>query len=134
MSCNAIATARAQVTREMLRKLLTDELVSNVVFEFLRRKYTGLNPREVNAWSGVAFVMGEYRININDGAVTVTVSGRQAETRQPCAAIANEITTFLTKTAGLILQSQVRHAVAMKYGIQDEQRASNGALVLSVEL
>lgn len=134
MPCNAIATARAQVTQETLRKLLTDKLVSNVVFEFLRRKYANILPlREEKAWSGVDFTMGSYRIHIQNGAVIVTAgwSGGDSKT---CKAIADAITGFLTKTAGIIFQSQVRHAVAMKYGIQDEQRASNGALVLSVEL
>jgi hypothetical protein len=134
MPCNAIATARAQVAQESLRKLLTDELVSVVVFDYLRLKYKDLILREDATWSGVAFIMGgTYRIHILNGAVRVN-GGWSGEITTACAAIAIDLTSFLTKTAGLIFQQKTRQAVASRYAISEEQRSPNGALVLSVEL
>lgn len=132
MPCNAISTARAQVSQESLAKLLTDELVSVILYSYLKQKYPHLNPREDNAWSGVDFVMGNYRIHIQNGAVTVNAnwSGDGAT----CKTMASEITAFLTKTAGLLFQKKTRAAIASHYAISEEQRAPNGALVLSVEL
>jgi hypothetical protein len=46
----------------------------------------------------------------------------------------NEIKTLFEQVAGLIIQQKVRQAVAAQYQILEEQTASNGALVLSIEL
>jgi hypothetical protein len=132
MPCNAVATARAQVGQESLSKLLTDDVVRQVLADYLKRKYAHLNPREETAWSGVDFVVGNYRIHIQNGAVTV--SGNWSGDSATCKMLADEITGFLTKAAGLLFQQKTRLAVASRYTISEEQRAPNGALVLSVEL
>ncbi len=132
MPCSAIATARAQVTQENLARLLTDELVKQIARDYLQRKYSSLNPLDAYTRDGVGFIMDGYRVYIKNGTVTVTV-GRSGDSAK-CAAIANDMTEFLTKAAGLIFQRQIRHAVATQYGILDAQYAPNGALVLSVEL
>lgn len=133
MSCNAVATARAQVNQESLVKFLTDDVVRQVLADYLKRKYFNIIPqREEKAWSGVDFVVGSYRVHIQDGAVTV--KAYWSSESQTCIAMAQEITAFLTKTAGLLFQKKTRQAIASRYAISEEQRAHNGALVLSVEL
>jgi hypothetical protein len=132
MPCNAIATARAQVSQGNLAKLLTDELISVVVFDYLRLKYPKRIVREKQEWSGVVFLMGDYRVHIASGVVSVT-AGWSGDPMM-CTDIANDLTAFLTKTAGLLFQKKTRQAIASRYQITDEQRAHNGALVLSVEL
>jgi hypothetical protein len=132
MPCNAIATARAQVGQESMAKLLTDDVVRQVLADYLKRKYAHLNPREETAWFGVDFVMGNYRIHIQDGAITV--SGNWSGDSATCKTVADEITAFLTKAAGLLFQQKTRQAIASRYTISDEQRAPNGSLVLNVEL
>lgn len=132
MPCNAIATASAQVGQESMARLLTDDVVRQVLADYLKRKYAHLNPCEETAWSGVDFVMGNYRIHIQDGAVTV--SGNWTGDSATCKTLADEITAFLTKVAGVLFQQKTRQAVASRYAISEEQRAPNGALVLSVEL
>lgn len=137
MPCNAVATARAQVSQEKLAALLTDELVSNVLYNYLKQKYSHLNPREQDTWlsKGVAFVIGNFRIYVECGRVSVsTLLGRTAEEQVAVKHLADDVTAFLTKTAGLIFQQKTRLAVASRYAISEEQRAPNGALVLSVEL
>lgn len=133
MPCNAIATARAQVNQEGLSKLLTDDVVRQVLAEYLKRKYGYMNPRlRESSWSGVDFIMGNYSIHIQNGAINVAAgwSGDQLT----CDALAADITSFLTKVAGLLFQQKTRQAVASRYAIGEEQSAPNGALVLSVEL
>ncbi len=136
MPCNAVATARAQVSQESLAKLLTDELISNVVYSYLKVKYPNLQPREESDLSGVDFIMVGYRVHIQNGAVTVTggwTGDRDADNAK-CKLVANDITAFLAKTAGILFQRNARQAIASRYAIGEEQRAPNGALVLSVEL
>ena len=137
MPCNAIATARAQVTQDSLIKLLTDDVVRQVLAEYLKRKYAHLNPREQDTWlsQGVAFVFGNFRIYVNQGHVSAsTLLGRTPEEQIAVNSLASEITAFLTKAAGVLFQQKTRLAVASRYTISEEQRAPNGALVLSVEL
>jgi len=143
MPCNAIATARAQVGQESLARLLTDELVATLLLDFLKRKFPQLNPEIIEAWlrhsstraPGVTFRLGNYLINVREGKVTVnTVSGRTAQDQQIVDLLAREVTAFLTQAAGALFQQQVHRAVAARYGIAEEQRAPNGALVLTGNL
>jgi len=143
MPCSAIATARAQVGQESLARLLTDELVATLVLDFLERKFPQLNPEIIEAWlrhssiraPGVTFRLGNYLINVREGKVTVnTVSGRTAQGQQMVDLLAREVTAFLTQAAGALFQQQARAAIATRYSIAEEQRAPNGALVLTVNL
>ena len=151
MPCSAIATARAQVSQESLARLLTDELVATLVLDFLERKFPQLNPEIIEAWlrhssiraPGVTFRLGNYLINVREGKVTVnTVSGRTAQAcperrrrdQQMVDLLTREVTAFLTQAAGALFQQQARAAIATRYSIAEEQRAPNGALVLTVNL
>ena len=134
MPCNAVATARAQVGQESMAKLLTDDVVRQVLADYLKRKYAHLNPRYEESMyrPGILFIVGNYRACVQNGVVTVSAnwSGDEAT----CKTLADEITAFLTKVAGALFQQKTRLAVASRYAIAEEQRAPNGALVLSVEL
>jgi len=151
MPCSAIATARAQVSQASLARLLTDDLVATLALNFLERKFPQLNPEIIEAWlrhssiraPGVTFCLGNYLINVREGKVTVnTVSGRTAQAcpelrrrdQQMVDLLAREVTAFLTQAAGLLFQQQARAAIATRYSIIEEQRAPNGALVLTVNL
>lgn len=137
MPCNAIATARAQISQENLSKLLTDDIVRRVLSDYLKRKYPHLNPREQDTWlsHGVSFVMGNFRVYIEQGRVSVsTLLGRTQEERVAVKKLADEITAFLTQAAGVLFQQKTRLAIISRYVISETQSTSNGALVLSVEL
>jgi len=45
-----------------------------------------------------------------------------------------QVGAVLNQVTGLLFQQQVRRAIAARYGIAEEQRAPNGALVLTVDL
>jgi len=143
MPCNAIATARAQVSQESLARLLTDDLVATLALDFLERKFPEINPEIIEAWlrhssiraPGVTFRLGNYLINVREGKVTVnTVSGRTAQGQQMVDLLTREVTAFLTQAAGALFQQQARAAIATRHSIIEEQRAPNGALVLTVNL
>lgn len=132
MPCNAVATARAQVSQEALAALLTDDVVKSFLLDYLKRRYPSLNPREVEAWSGVHFVMSNYQIHIDSGRVIV--SGLRNDDEITCKTLTDDITTFLTRVAGMLFQAQVQKAVKSRYAVSESSFAPNGALVLTVNL
>jgi phenylpyruvate tautomerase PptA (4-oxalocrotonate tautomerase family) len=132
MPCNAIATARAQVSQENLAALLTDDVVRTFLTDYLKRRYPSLSQHEEKAWAGVLFVVGNYRVHVNEGRVTVTATWRGDEAT--CKTLASEITAVLTRAAGAIFQAKMTKAIRARYTVSESSFAQNGALVLSVEL
>ena len=142
MPCNAVATATATVAQEHLAKLLTDEVVSQVVVEYLQKTYTNEAARLEDLYAshsrraapGVSIVMKNFLVNIRQGRVSVTGSRRYGTDQAEVDALASELQNLLTSAADILFQNQVMQAVAAQYAVTEHQYAPNGALVLTVNL
>jgi len=120
MPCNAVATATATVAQEHLAKLLTDEIVSQVVVDYLQKTY----PDEAaclqdlyashsrRAAQGVSIVMSNFLVNIREGRVIVNGSRGYGADQDEVDALATELQNLLTSAAGILFQNQVMQAVA----------------------
>ena len=142
MPCNAVATATATVTQEHLAKLLTDEVVSQVVVGYLQKSYPDEAARLQDLYAshsrraaqGVSIVMGNFLVNIREGRVIVNGSRGYGADRDEVDALATKLQNLLTSAAGILFQNQVMQAVAAQYAVTEQQYAPNGALVLTVSL
>ena len=142
MPCNAVATATATVAQEHLAKLLTDEVVSQVVVEYLQKTYSNEAARLQDLYAshsrraaqGVSIVMKNFLVNIRQGRVSVTGSRRYGTDQAEVDALASELQNLLTSAADILFQNQVMQAVAAQYTVTEQQYAPNGALVLTVNL
>ena len=142
MPCNAVATATAIVAQEHLAKLLTDEVVSQVVVEYLQKTYPNEAARLQDLYAshsrraaqGVSIVMKNFLVNIREGRVSVTGSRRYGADQDEVDALASELQNLLTSAAGILFQNRVMQAVAAQYTVTEQQYAPNGALVLTVNL
>jgi len=142
MPCNAVATATATVAQEHLAKLLTDEVVSQVVVEYLQKTYSNEAARLQDLYAshsrraaqGVSIVMKNFLVNIRQGRVSVTGSRRYGTDQAEVDALASELQNLLMSAAGILFQNQVMQAVAAQYTVTEQQYAPNGALVLTVNL
>jgi hypothetical protein len=142
MPCNAVATATATVAQEHLAKLLTDEVVSQVVMDYLQKTrsdeaaylqdlYAGHSSRRAQ---GVSILMNSFLVNIREGRVIVNGSRGYGADQDEVDALATELQNLLTSAAGILFQNQVMQAVAAQYVVTEQQYAPNGALVLTVSL
>ena len=142
MPCNAVATATAAVAQEQLAALLTDEVVAQVVMDYLQKArpdeaatlqelYARHSSRRAQ---GVSIVMQNFLVNIKAGRVLVNGSRGYGADQAEVDALASELQNLLTAAAGILFQNQVMQAVAAQYTITEQQVAPNGALVLSVSL
>jgi hypothetical protein len=142
MPCNAVATATAAVAQEHLAKLLTDEVVSRVVVEYLQKTYPNEAARLQDLYAshsrraapGVSIVMKNFLVNIREGRVSVTGSRRYGTDQAEVDALASELQNLLTSAADILFQNQIMQAVAAQYTVTEQQYAPNGALVLTVNL
>ena len=142
MPCNAVATATATVAQEHLAKLLTDEIVSQVVVDYLQKTYPDEAARLQDLYAshsrraaqGVSIVMKNFLVNIRQGRVSVTGSRRYSTDQAEVDALASELQNLLMSAAGILFQNQVMQAVAAQYTVTEQQYAPNGALVLTVNL
>jgi transketolase len=141
MPCNAVATATATVAQEQLARLLTDEVVSQVVMDYLQKTYPNEATRLQDLYaahlgvkvSGVSIVMKNFLVSIKKGRVTVN-SARRSVSQDRVNALTDELQTLLTGMADILFQNQVMRAVAAQYAVTEQQYAPNGALVITVSL
>jgi transketolase len=141
MPCNAVATATATIAQEHLARLLTDEVVSRVVVDYLQKTYPNEATRLQDLYaghlgikvSGVSVVMKNFLVNIKEGRVTLN-GARRSVSQDWVNALTEELQTLLTGMADILFQNQVVQAVAAQYAVTEQQYAPNGALVITVNL
>jgi len=148
MPCDAIAVAKGQVPFKLALELdgLGIEAVAQAMLALLRQRFAHLGQSELASirrarsgarTSGIGVQIGNILIRIfPDWQVTVSARGRaSAGDRQVVEQVRNAITGLLTGLAGLAIQKRLAQAIPQAgYRVTDQTRASNGALVLSVEL
>lgn len=144
MPCDAVATARASIDLDLpenLKSILSQKEMITVVETILTKKYGQTN---VSSWAGTngsrvieAFIEGvAYSIAIDrDGSIEVFSrspiygSGELQKFADDMTVMVNE---YLKKTAGVILQGQVKKAVSRFARITEDQQVK-GARVLKFE-
>ena len=148
MPCDAIAVAKGQVERDLARELesLGTEAVVQALLALLRQSFAHLGqPELVNLWgahsgaraSGIGIRLGHILVRISP-QWQVTVNTRRASLSgddETVREVRDAMTGLLTGLAGLAIQQRLAQAISQAgYGVTHQTRASNGALVLSVEL
>jgi len=148
MPCDAIAVAKGQVERDLARELegLGTEAVAQALLALLRHSFAHLGqPQLVNLWgahsgaraSGIGIRLGHVLVRISP-QWRVTVNTRSASLpgdEQRVQQVRDAVTGLLIGLAGLAIQQRLAQAISQAgYGVTHQTRASNGALVLSVEL
>jgi len=136
MPCNAVATVRAQVAQETLLAELTPALTQELVQAYLRRAYPRLSCRALPAPAdGCAFQVGPLTLTLAGGRITASGATYGVETAEEMLRdLPTAVADLLTRAGGLLLQNRVRATLAARYGIESEQRAPNGAVVLHIDL
>ncbi len=136
MPCNAVATVRAQVAQETLLAELTPALSEGLVRAYLQRAYPRLPVSVLPAPAGdCAFVVGPLTLTLVGGQVTASGATYGVEaTEQMLRDLPSAVADLLARAGGLLLQNRVRAALAARYGLESEQRAANGALVLHINV
>jgi hypothetical protein len=121
---------------------LTDEVVSQVVVDYLQKTHTDEAARLQDLYAshsrraaqGVSIVMRNFLVNIKAGRVIVNDSRGYGAEQDEVDALATELQNLLTSAAGILFQNQIVQAVAAQYAVTEQQYAPNGALVLTVSL
>ena len=131
MPCNAVARADASVNNQTLAKLLTPQVISKVVPAWLKEKFgTDLNIQPQERGDTIAFYVRSYVIWIQNGNVSVTQGYYSSDNRQ----LAQALTDYLSKVAGVLFQNVVKQALARKFAIESTVTAPNGAQVITLEV
>lgn len=145
MPCNLTARADATISNAMLAKMLDPQKVETIIREFVKAAnlgavdhatdYSRLNEMQVilrnglgisvRGWSSgqIECFVGEYHGGSRGSAPT-------ARTQQLVAALK----AYFAQVTGLMIQAQVVSALKSKFTVETTQRASNGSLVVSVEV
>lgn len=148
MPCNGVAVANGRIELNQARALaqLPADVLRDTVALHLRQNFPALAGAALEPlpWQydfGVAdigFKLGRYLFQIQrNGSVTVSVgSGRRAAGDQDATrAMSHAITELLAGLAGAAMQQQtINDLRAAGVRITAQQRAANGAIVLSVEV
>ncbi|MEO6892105.1 MAG: hypothetical protein ABI324_24220 [Ktedonobacteraceae bacterium] len=111
MPCNlAISIAKAHVSADHLRALLTPETVQAVVLAYLQQQYAARSPRVLRTTADtVVFQVGTCRIIISRGEITVTEQGAN---RQMADALATEMGKLLSLLADHLFAQAVQQRLA----------------------
>jgi hypothetical protein len=148
MPCDAIAVAKGQVPLDLARELdgLGSEAMAQALLAPLRQRFAHLGQPELTPlWgahsgaraSGIGVRIGNVLIRVSpDWRVTVNTRRRaSAGDDRTVSLVRDAVTGLLNGLAGLTIQQRVAQAVPQAgYRVTDQTRASNGALVLMVEL
>ena len=142
MPCNAVATATATVAQEHLARLLTDEVVSQVVMDYLQKTRPQENAELQTLYhahssrkaAGVSIATANFLVNIREGRVTVNGSRRRGAGQDLVDTLAEELKQLLTGAVDILFENHVMQAVAAQYAVTEQQYAPNGALVITVNL
>jgi hypothetical protein len=148
MPCDAVAVAKGQVPLDLAHELdgLGAEAVAQVLPALLHQRFAHLSQPELTPlWgahlgaraSGIGVRIGNVLIRVSPNwRVTVNTRRRAgAGDDQTVSLVRDAVTGLLTGLAGLAIQQRVAQAVPQAgYRVTDQTRASNGALVLTVEL
>lgn len=122
----AVASAKAG----SLLECLSDDIVKKVMHDYLV-KHVDPAPEYVNTPSGVMFRASGASVICNRGELTVEIGPFR---HKEATLWKTEIFRLLARAAGLVYQQQVRHIVASHGTVVQEQKSSNGILLVMVEI
>lgn len=136
MPCNlAFSIAKAAVSNERLRGLLTADAIKDVVLTYLQRQYAGLSPALVEAKDRYArYRIGTLTLTIADGAVSL--AGRRT-TAVDADQLATNVSELLAQLAGRLFQKQVQAALAgvtTRARMADVQGVKQQAAVFTINI
>jgi hypothetical protein len=148
MPCDAVAVAKGQTPLDLARELdgLGTEATTQALLALLRQRCAHLGRPEVTPlWGahsgaqapGIGVRIGNVLVRVSpDWQVTVnTRAAADSRDRQAVEQVRDTVTGLLTSLAGLAIQRRVACATRQAgYRVAGEARASNGALVLQVEI
>jgi len=110
MPCNlAVSIAKAALSDERLRALLTPQAIQQVVLAYLKQQYAALSPVLVSAQDGsLHYQLGTMDLTIEDGEVTVDTS---TINRDRAEQLATQVSALLAACADRLFQQQVQQAL-----------------------
>lgn len=111
MPCNlAVSIARAAITEERLRALLTPQAIQHVVLAYLKQQYAASSPALLSAQgNALRYRVGTMLLTIVDGAVTVDESeGKRGRAEQ----LATKVSELLAVAADRLFQQKVQQALS----------------------
>lgn len=110
MPCNiAFSIAKAAVSEEKLRALLTAAAIKDIVLKYLKRQYTSLSPTLIDAsGNAVRYRLGTLTLSIVDGVVRVDGPRARATSAEQLVA---SVSRLLSQLAGRLFQAKVQEAL-----------------------
>jgi hypothetical protein len=136
MPCDlAVSIAKAALSRERLRALLTADAIKDVVLTYLVRQYAALSPTLLSAQGNVVrYRLGRLTLTIADGEVSLDGTRARATDADQ---LATNVSELLTQLAGRLFQKQVQDAlsgVTTRARMAEVQGRSQQAAVFTINL
>lgn len=128
MTNNAGPSAVFSARTEFLSELLTDETIRLVILDFMKKNQCR-DAQCIMTPSGPMFKGSGTTIFINRGQINVEMGAFKFK---EAAVWKQEISKLLERASGLLFQQKVNHLIRSHYPIDQDQKASNGALVLTI--
>jgi hypothetical protein len=132
MPCDKLAVVSATVNTDVSALFTSTDKMAAAIRAVAAKTLGVTAPNVGFIWSGEGFVLttpGGVRYTVTK--VGITASGGSRYTLN--AAIA-ELAVALKGLAGLVVQAKVREALKLRYRVEQEQRTSAGALVMTLDI
>ena len=109
---------------------LPDDIVRRVIYDYLV-KHVDPSPETVSTLSGVMFRASGAAVICNRGEVSIEIGPFR---HKEATLWKMEIHKLLDRAAGLVYQQQVKNVIAANHKVVQEQRSSNGILLVMAEV
>ncbi len=141
MPCNGIAVANGQINMNIAKLIFSippDDLKQTIA-AMLKKQFPQLAKAKVKnlPWRGdLGFKIGRFLFEIQkNGQVTVSATRSQVDDSKTTQEMQEAVSNLLTGLAGIIIQNQITSQIKNAgYKITNKTHASNGAIVLNVEI
>lgn len=137
MPCNGIAVATAKISNDLTEylALLPEETINQAIQAYIKAQFPGLSDVGGSIYRGWILVsVTPFTVEVNPQTGEVRVSSRLSANSGVRDQLKTGIINLLTGLAGYALQQQFIGKVSGLARITGQQTATNGAVVLSVEL
>lgn len=137
MPCNAIATAQARINVEAATRQLVTPAIFGTVIAAIYKNQEGAQPVVTVGQDSVSVRTNMLRITYTQstGDLRISVVGYPTNSQDVIDQAKTLILATLKTVTGALLQERVKALLRAKGArIESEQRAANGALVLTVDL
>ena len=130
MAENPTPFAIASAKPGSIKETLADDIVRRLVYDYLI-KHVDPSPEHVGTPSGVMFRASGASVICNRGEVTVETGPFR---HKEATLWKMEIHKLLDRAAGLVYQQQVKNVIASNHRVVQEQKSSNGILLVMAEI